>query len=159
MGWGADLIAGANQWINHLLSAVGQVGLAPFVGDNLGSKAFSPAVIVYADEVIGQARRFAQGFSFEPATDSLQEIAQVGPGGSFLTAPSTLHQFRDAYFVSRAFPNLGLEEWQARGQPTAVDLLRQRTRDLMEAAEPPPDHTALVARGEGFIESQSAAKR
>ena len=158
MGWGADLIAGANHWINHLLSAIGRVGLAPFVGDNLGSKAFAPAVIVYADEVISQARRFAQGIPFAPAVDALQEIAQVGPGGNYLTAASTLHHFRDAYFVSRIFPNLGLEEWQARGQPASVDLLRQRTRDLMQAAQPPPDHAALLATGEEFLKSQLAAK-
>jgi trimethylamine:corrinoid methyltransferase-like protein len=86
-------------------------------------------------------------------SDSLQEISQVSPGGNYLTAASTLHQFRDAYFVSRVFPNLGIEEWQARGQPTAVDLLRQRTRDLMDAAERPPDHAVLLAIGEEFINS------
>ena len=32
-------------------------GLAPFIGDNLGAVGFSPALAVYADEVIAQARK------------------------------------------------------------------------------------------------------
>jgi trimethylamine---corrinoid protein Co-methyltransferase len=158
MGWGADLIAGANQWMNHLLSVIGKVGLAPFVGDNLGSKAFAPAVIVYADEVISQVRRFADGFTLAPSTVALEEIAYAGPGGSFLTTRSTLRGFRKAYYNSPTFPNLGLEEWQSRGQPAAVALLRQRTRELMDTSAPPPDHGALMERGEEFIRSQPISR-
>jgi trimethylamine--corrinoid protein Co-methyltransferase len=155
MGWGPDLIAGANQWVNHLTSCLGKVGLAPFVGDNLASKVFSPAVVVYADEVIAQARRFAQGFALDDAALALDEIAQVGPGGSFLTAPLTLKHFRRAYYHSDIWPNLTLEEWQARGQPQAGALLRQRTRRLFDALAPPEDHTDLMARGEAFIRQVS----
>jgi len=151
MGWEADLIAGANQWMNHLLSAIGKVGLAPFVGDTLGSKVFAPAVIVYADEVISQARRFSAGFSLALSTAVLSEISDAGPGGNYLTSQSTLRRFRDAYYSSPTFPNLGLEEWQARGEPAAVDLLRRRTGELIATAEPPPDHRELVERGEEFI--------
>jgi trimethylamine--corrinoid protein Co-methyltransferase len=158
MGWGADLIAGANQWMNHLLSSISKVGLAPFVGDNLGSKAFSPAVIVYADEVISQVRRFAAGFPLAPPAVTLGEMAHVGPGGNFLTAPSTLRHFRDAYYASPTFPNLGLEEWQARGEPAAVDLLRRRTHELIQTASPPPGCEALLAKGEKFIQRQVFAR-
>jgi trimethylamine--corrinoid protein Co-methyltransferase len=158
MGWGADLIAGANQWINHLTSVIGKVGLAPFVGDNLGSKAFSPAVVVYADEVISQVRRFAEGFALTPPAVTLQEIAQAGPGGDFLTAPSTLRSFRDAYYASPTFPNLGLEEWQSRGEPAAINLLRQRTCELIQSAAPPPGNDDLLAKGEEFIRRQAPAR-
>jgi trimethylamine--corrinoid protein Co-methyltransferase len=41
IGWGPDLVASGHQWMNHLLSCLGDVGLVPFVGDVLGSKAFS----------------------------------------------------------------------------------------------------------------------
>ena len=58
----AHLFAAANNWVNHLTSCLGKIGLAPFIGDNLGAVGFSPALAVYADEVIAQARRFARGF-------------------------------------------------------------------------------------------------
>lgn len=151
MGWGVDLIAGANQWVNHLISCIGKVGLAPFVGDNLGSKAFSPAIVVYADEIIAQARRFAQGFTLDAASIALDEIAQVGPGGNFLTSGLTLKLFRQAYYRSDIWPNLTLEEWQEKGRPRADGELRRYTRQLLERLTPPQDHADLIARGEAFI--------
>ena len=157
MGWGADLIAAGHQWLNHLVSCIGQTGLVPFVGDNLGSKVFSPAILVYADEIIAQARLFAQGFPLDDEAVALDEIAQVGPGGSFLTSALTLKLFRRAYYRSRIFPPLTLEEWQARGCPRAEELLRRYTRQLLAEAQAPADHEELIARGQAFIHSRPAS--
>ncbi|HSJ59436.1 MAG TPA: trimethylamine methyltransferase family protein, partial [Anaerolineae bacterium] len=151
MGWSADLIAAGHQWINHLVSCAGKVGLAPFVGDNLGSKAFSPEIVVYAAEVIEQARRFARGFELSDETVGLAEIAAVGPGGDYLTSRSTLKNMRRAYHQSRIFAKLTLEEWQARGRPDAAQVLREHTIRLLAEAAPPEDHDELMARGEAFI--------
>ncbi len=151
MGWGADLIAAGHQWINHLTSCLGKVGLAPFVGDNLTSKVFSPTVIVYANEIIQQARRVAAGFTLDDDAVAIDEISQVGPGGDFLTASSTLKLFREAYFQSQIFPNLTMEEWQARGCPRADGLLRDYTRQLIAEAAAPSDYDDLMARGAAFI--------
>ena len=151
IGWGPDLVAGGHQWANHLLSCRGSVGLAPFVGDVLGSKAFSPALMVYAGEVIDQVRRFAQGFSLNEIDVGLQEAAAVGPGGSFLTSENTLNRFRSAYYQSGFFQNLSLEAWQAEGRPQAVDRLREHTRRLLNEAKAPDDRSALWERGEAFI--------
>ena len=153
MGWGADLIAAGHQWVNHLISCAGKVGVAPFVGDNLGSKAFSPTVVVYADEVIDQARIFARGFPMDDASVGLDEIIDLGPGGSFLTSGLTLRHFRDAYHQSRVFPKLTLEEWQAQGRPRAEALLREQTLVLLQVLGAPEDHDALLAEGEAFIAS------
>lgn len=151
MGWGADLVAGGHQWFNHLVSCIGRVGLAPFVGDNLGSKAFSPAIVVYADEIIKQARLFARGFSVEDATALIGEISKAGPGGSFLMSDLTLKSFRSAYYTSEIFPRLTLEQWQAKGAPEAVRFLRQYTQDLLTELEGAEDHLELLARGHEFI--------
>jgi trimethylamine--corrinoid protein Co-methyltransferase len=153
MGWGADLIAGGHQWLNHLISCIGQVGLVPFVGDNLGSKAFSPAVIVYANEIIEQARLFAEGVVLDDEALALDEIVQMGPGGSFLTSDLTLRFFRQAYYSSRIFPNLTLEQWQAWGSPQAADLVRRHTRQLLDGLRAPEDHVDLLARGQSFIDT------
>jgi trimethylamine--corrinoid protein Co-methyltransferase len=151
MGWGPDLISAGHQWLNHLISCIGKVGLVPFVGDNLGSKAFSPAVLVYANEVIAQARLFAQGFALDESSVALADILGVGPGGSFLTSELTLKLFRSAAFQSDIFHNLTLEKWQERGAPEAGRLLRQHTQLILDGLTPPGDHSDLTARGEAFI--------
>ncbi len=151
MGWRADLIAAGHQWFNHLVSCLGKVGLAPFVGDLLGSKAFSPATIVYANEIIEQARLFAQGFALNETTVALDEISQVGPGGSFLVSGLTLALFREAYYNSDIFPKLTLEEWQAKGSPDATQRLRDHTQTLLAGLRAPEGYAELMARGESFI--------
>jgi trimethylamine--corrinoid protein Co-methyltransferase len=156
MGWGADLIAGGHQWANHLVSCLGKVGLAPFVGDTLGSTTISPAVIVYANEVIAQTRRLAAGFAMDDSSVAIDDIAEVGPAGNFLMAASTLEHYRTAYFESAIFPNLTVEEWQQQGCPKADERLRSYTRELLEGLEPPDDHDDLVARGDAFIHSAVA---
>lgn len=153
MGWGADIVAAGHQWMNHVLSCLGTVGLAPFVGDLLGSTTFSPALVVQADEVITQARRLAAGFSLDDASLVLGEVAEIGPAGDFLMAPSTLERYRSAYFESAMFPNLSLEAWREAGRPTADGRLRSRTLELLETLAPPEDHDELLARGEELIRS------
>ncbi len=153
MGWGADLIAGGHQWMNHLTSVMGKVGLAPFVGDNFDSKAFSPALVVYANEIIAQARRLAQGFSLDDEELALDEIAEIGPGENFLTSSLTLKHFRSAYYSSDIWPNLSLEAWQVKNRPQPTALLRDYTREILAKLQPPADHADLLARGEAFITS------
>jgi trimethylamine--corrinoid protein Co-methyltransferase len=153
MGWGADLIAAGHLWTNHLVSCLGKVGLAPFVGDNLGSTSISPALIVYADEVIAQARRLAAGFAIDEASAALADIAAVGPGGNFLMAPSTLENYRTAYFQSALFPNLTVDDWRQQGSPRAEDRLRSHTAELLGGLVAPEDHDHVIDRGEAFIRS------
>jgi trimethylamine--corrinoid protein Co-methyltransferase len=155
MGWRADLIAGGHQWFNHLISCLGKKGLAPFVGDILGSLAFSPNLIVYANEIIQQARLFTEGFVIDDTNIGLEDIAQVGPGGNFLTSNLTLKFYRNTREFSHIFDSLSLDEWQARGRPRAEDLLKGYTRQLLDESKPPENHSELLVQGESFIETLS----
>jgi len=96
LGWGPDLAAAGQIWTNHLLSLMGKAGLAPAVGGVLGSKAFSPGLVVYANDVIGQAVRLSEGFPLSDEELDLDTVLEQGPGGSFLTSELTLGSFRQA---------------------------------------------------------------
>lgn len=155
-GWGPDLSAAGTLWLNHLVAFLGRGGLAPFVGGNLGSKVFSAATAIYAHEIIEQARIFAAGLSLDETAAALDDLSTVGPGGSFLTANSTLHHLRTAYHDSRLFPHWGLEGWQAAGAPDATIRLRQWTTELIASAQAPDDHEELLGRGEAWITARMA---
>lgn len=150
-GWGPDLLSAGASWMNQVTSVIGRVGLAPFVGSTLNSKAYSPAMTVYGDEVIGAARLFARGFAVDQvslgAEESVQQLAQEG---HFLTAPSTLASYRSAYYPS-LFPRIGLEKWVELGKPRADSLVRARARELLEQATAPEDHDEILGKGEAFI--------
>ncbi|NMC13045.1 MAG: hypothetical protein GYA34_09190 [Chloroflexi bacterium] len=155
-GWGPDLLAAETYWMNHLTACIGKVGLAPFVGDTLGSKAISPVNLVYVHEIISQALRFAGGFSIEQAQVGLDDICKAGPGGSFLSSKLTMKLYRDAYYTSPFFPRWSMEKWQAQNRPPAINLLREYTLDFMSHLPAPEDHADFMARGESFIRRTNA---
>jgi trimethylamine--corrinoid protein Co-methyltransferase len=150
-GWGADLPASGTLWMNHLTSCLGKVGLAPFVGGNFDSLVFSPTFVVYCDEVIRQARFFNQGFDINEASVALSEIESIGPGGNFLISDLTVALCREINFSSSIWPNLTLDQWQTKGNQQADQVLRTRTRDLLDDLPVPEEHADMIARGESFI--------
>jgi trimethylamine---corrinoid protein Co-methyltransferase len=152
-GWGLDVAASGQLTMDYLTGLLGRAGLAPFVGGNLGSKAFAPAMLVYANEIIGQALRLSQGFALDDENLDLDEILRRGPGGNFLDTDLTLQRYKSAYFESKLFPRWGLEKWQSQGSPRLEDRLRQHTRQLIETAPPPADHDRWIELGEAFIQS------
>jgi trimethylamine:corrinoid methyltransferase-like protein len=137
--------------MNHLVASTSRMEFIPFVGDTLGAKAFSPAIVVYANEVIRQVRSFAGGFELGTASIGLDDIADIGPGGTFLESDRTFELFRGAYNQSDVLPELTLEQWQERGCPRAEEVLRHHTRQLIADSEAPGDYDDLVRRGEAYI--------
>jgi trimethylamine--corrinoid protein Co-methyltransferase len=156
-GWGADLQLAGTLWMNHLTACMGKVGLAPFVGGSFDSLAFSPTIVVYADQVIRQARRFSAGFSLTAEEVALDEIDTIGPAGNFLLAPQTLARFRQGQ-GNDLWPSQTLEQWAAEAGPSADGHLRKHTIDLLAHVRPPTDHDELMARGEALIHPLESVK-
>ncbi len=150
-GWGADLLAAGGFWLNHFSSILGKVGLAPSVGSNFDSLVFSPAAVVYADEVIRQARVFAAGFELDNKALALDEINNIGSGGNFLMASQTTRLFRQMPYESPIWPSLTLEQWQEQGSVTADAMLRKQVVELIHDLEPPEDHAELMESGGRYI--------
>ncbi|RLB42594.1 MAG: hypothetical protein DRH12_05345 [Deltaproteobacteria bacterium] len=150
-GWGPDLLASGTLWMNHLASCLGKAGLAPFVGGNFESLAFSPSTVVYADYVIQRVREFVDGFKLDEGSVGLEEIASVGPAGNYLGTELTLKYCHEADYATEFWPILTLEQWQSKGQPKAGDLLRKYASDLVNNLQAPENYEELVAQGEEFI--------
>lgn len=154
-GWGMDLIAADSYWMSTFTLALTKGGLAPFVGDSLGSKTISPITVVHVHEIIDQALRFADGFQLDAAQSALDEIAKVGPGGSFLSSPSTLRNYKNGYYVSKVYPRWTMERWQAEGQPEAKLMLRRKTQTLLAELSAPDGYNEIISKGEEFIKRDS----
>ncbi len=153
-GWGPDLPASGTQWMNHLTGCMGNVGMAPFVGGNFDSLAFSPTLVVYADLIIHQARLFSQGFPLDDDSVGLTDISTTGPGGNYLLSDLTCRLYRKIDYSNEIWPGLSLENWQTQGSPKAVDLLKTYTNQLIETMVAPEDHGRIMDLGEAFISKQ-----
>ncbi|MCB2145322.1 MAG: trimethylamine methyltransferase family protein [Deltaproteobacteria bacterium] len=152
-GWGPDLLAAGGFWMNHFSSLLGKVGLAPFVGGNFDSMVFSPAAVVYADEVIRLSRMFADGFELDDAAVAHDEIRSIGPGGNFLMSGLTCRLFRQMPYESPIWPSMTLDQWLAKGSTCADETLRKHVLQVIDGLEPPGDHDELMDRGRRFIDT------
>ena len=151
-GWGADLSAAGALWMNHLTSCMGKVGLAPFVGGNFDSLVFSPAKVVYADEIIRQTCLFQQGISLNDETIALEQIEDIGPGGNFLASDLTLRLFHEMNAQNNAiWPGYSLENWQAKDAPKADAVLKQRVLEILANLKTPVDYGVLIGKGYEFF--------
>ncbi len=153
-GRGADLQASGNLWLNHLSSCMGKVGCAPFVGGNFDSMAFSPTTVVLSDQIIGEARKFAQGFILNDESVNLNEIDHVGHGGDYFTSEQTLASLHELSSTDAIWSSLSLDAWKEQQMPTAEKELIQYTQDLYSRAILASEESNdIIKKGEEHIES------
>ena len=153
-GRGADLLASGNLWLNHLSSCMGKIGCAPFVGGNFDSMAFSPTTVVLSNQIIGEARKFAQGFTLNDESVSLNEIAHVGHGRDYFTSEQTLASLHDLSNADDIWSSLSLDAWKEQQMPTAEKELIQYTQDLYSKAILASEESIdIIKKGEEYIES------
>ncbi|MEP7134558.1 MAG: trimethylamine methyltransferase family protein [Chloroflexota bacterium] len=157
-GWGMDLLAAETYWMNTLTFSLTKGGLAPFVGDTLGSKAISPLTFIYCHEIIDQALRFADGFQLDDAHVGLDEIHKVGHGKGYVSAPTTLKKYKTGYYKNPIFPRWNMEKWIEAGQPHVQKKLSDYAVEFLKELPAPEDHDELLRKGEEFIE-QGSGKR
>jgi len=81
----------------------------------------------------------------------LNEIQEVGHGGSYLGTQSTFEQFRDYQPESDIWPSLTLESWKNSGMPTTTGILREKTLHLLNHPVLPADCKDVLEKGEEYI--------
>ena len=151
-GRGADLIAAGNLWINHLTSCIGKIGCAPFVGGNFDSLVFSPTTVVLSNQIIGEARKFACGFSLNDEAINLEEIKKIGHGGNYFTSEQTLDSLNELNINHSLWPSLSLDAWKDLNMPTAEKKLIDNTRELFASAKQGSEiNIDIIKKGEDFI--------
>lgn len=151
-GWEADLLASGDLWQNHLSSCIGKVGCAPFVGGNFDSLAFSPTTVVLSDHIIGEAKKFAKGFTLNDEEVNLKEIENVGHGGNYFTSDQTLTHLSELSSTNTIWPSLTLDKWKEQGMPKAEKILIDYTKNLYSQAQKASDeNTDMIKKGEDYI--------
>ena len=129
------LLTAVNSGIDFVLHAAGI--LSSYL-------AFSYEKFVLDDEMCGMLRRYRHGIQVTPETLAYEVIADVGPGGNFLTEEHTLERCRSEFWTPEIFERRGLDAWMGAGRLDAAARARQRWQALLHAHEDPPlDKTTL----------------
>ncbi len=91
----------------------------------------SHPLLVLDDELCGLMLRLARGVDVSEDTIALDLIKQVGWQGHYLAEPHTAEHFRREHFLPKLLRRDSREVWESKGSKTALDLARERVRELL----------------------------
>jgi trimethylamine--corrinoid protein Co-methyltransferase len=113
--------------------------------------------IVLVDEFLSMNRRLLAGIEVNRDTLALDAIAEVGPGGHFMTNDHTYRHMRDVQWRPTILNRYGRDKWQAEGSQDVAERARRKAVHLLATHEVPALDPAFAARVEelvaGFVRS------
>jgi trimethylamine--corrinoid protein Co-methyltransferase len=88
------------------------------------------------DELCGLTLRLGRGIEVSEGTIALDLIKEVGWQGNYLAQLHTAQHYRREHFLPRLLRREGREAWERKGSRTALELARERVRELLAKHEP-----------------------
>ncbi len=90
-------------------------------------------------EIFKMAKRAREGIAAADGKWLEDVIDRVGPGGHFLTESSTVRALRDGeMYVSQLGWHGSFEAWEAAGNPTLLEEVREKVAQILATHEPLP---------------------
>jgi trimethylamine--corrinoid protein Co-methyltransferase len=96
----------------------------------------SHPLLVLDDELCGLALRLARGIEVSEETLAVELIKEVGWQGHYLDQLHTARHYRREHFLPRLLRRESREVWESKGSKTALDLARERVRELLARHRP-----------------------
>ncbi len=113
---------------------------------------YSLELLVLCNEFIGQTRRMMEGIVVDDEHLALDAIDRVGPGGTFLTDPHTLMNFKKNWqpdLTDRRTRNL----WHKNGGLSMKEQVQKRIKSILDTYYPDPIDGKIVQKIKSIIES------
>lgn len=118
----AGLLAGADMFnMGGLLDAL---------------KVFDFGKAVLDDEIALMLKRIKRGLEFTDADLSLDVIAQIGPGGSFMIHPQTMKRMKTTALLTSLADRNARAQWEGKGALDTHQRAMARARDILSHASP-----------------------
>jgi len=125
--------------MNGLLATLAWPDILVGCGLMGGSMVLSLEQLLIDVETFKMAKRARQGITVDDGKWLEDVIHRVGPGGHFLTEPSTVTAFREGeMYVSRIGWHDSFEAWEAAGMPTLLEEAREKVEQILATHEPLP---------------------
>jgi trimethylamine--corrinoid protein Co-methyltransferase len=116
-----------------LTAALGGVSFQIAAGTLESIGCASAELLVVDNEMIGMVKRVVSGMDPGGLAGTVDLVAEIGPGGSFMTHPHTHRRFRKELFMPRLFERQGREQWEKRGEPDTVGRARETAEKILAA--------------------------
>jgi trimethylamine--corrinoid protein Co-methyltransferase len=122
-------------------------------------KAFDFAKLAIDDEIALMLKRIKRGLEFSPENLSLDAIAEIGPGGTFMTHKQTRKLMKTVGLLPRIADRDPRDMWIKKGALDSQARAMQRVREILMRDNPAvfsPDVDARIrAKFEGLVRGDS----
>jgi len=113
----------------NLVHAIGVIGSGTAVCKEL---------LILNHDMIGYVSRFFRGIAPDEALLGVEEIASVGPGGSFLETELTLDRFKEEHWFPMCFVREQAEKWLRGDRARLRQRLTEEFTRILRRHVPPP---------------------
>jgi len=130
---------GYERALNFILPVISQPDLLVAPGLLGGAMIFSPEQFIIDLDIVRRCRRLARGINTAPERWLEEAISHVGPGGHFLTQPSTRTALRTGeVYISNLGCHEPYERWVAQAKPDILEEARDQYHRIIETYQPLP---------------------
>jgi trimethylamine--corrinoid protein Co-methyltransferase len=129
--------AAAEASLTLLFETMGRATLVHDVGYMESGKCYSLELMAICDEVIGYIRRYARGIEVTEETLALDLIAELGPGGDYLSSEHTVNHYRESWYP-RLFNRNHFDGWLAEDGQSLGERTKKRVEEILCSHEPEP---------------------
>jgi trimethylamine---corrinoid protein Co-methyltransferase len=134
-----DIQAGFEKMGSFILGASAGADLFGHAGILGGDHGASLLWLVIDNEVMEYIKRVLRGFEVNEETLAFPVIAEVGPGGNYLTHRHTLTHLRKELWVPRSlWTRDSFENWESKGKTSMMDRARGKLEEVLSLHEVAP---------------------
>ena len=110
--------------------------------------------LLYADDVISQAKYIAEGITINDDTLDLKTIDEVGPNGNFLGTAQTAKYFRSRWNPAK-YPTIrtSYDNWKASGQKDYIGRCVDRVDEIVAAGPQNRLSAEVIARLDEIVKA------
>ena len=131
-----DAQSGYETGISSAAALLGGANMMNMGGLLDALKAFDFAKAVIDDEIAQMLKRIQRGMEFSEENLALNVIADVKPGGGFMTQKHTVKWMRKAALMPYISDRDPREIWEKRGSPDAYQRASQRVHEILSKPNP-----------------------
>ena len=131
-----DAQAGAESAFHILAQGLSGLNLIHDVGYMAAGMACSLEQLVFGNEIVGMAKRFAKGIVVDRETLARQVIQDVGPAGHFLAQKHTMDHFRNELWTPNLMNHDSIPAWETANRPTMEGRVQEEIQMILDTHKP-----------------------
>lgn len=129
-----DAQASAEKMMYMMFTALGGAGGIGGAGQLKESWSYEQLVI--DNEIAGYVKQLLKGAEISEETIALEDIANLGIGGNFLTADATIKFMHECYYPAKLFCRKCSSEWIREGGKNVLTRAHEKVEEILASKTP-----------------------